>query len=429
MMTLIEEFLQQRVITPVPQQEEGLGCYSHVFLVRKPSGKFRLILNLKILNKSIRYKKFRMDSIYSVRKLLPSGCFLASIDLRDAYLHVPIRASSQRFLRLAIRTGKEVKHFQFRALLLPQNIHEGSGRSTSTTQVGGSICDPIPGRPPAVCQIRGSVAQRPEEDSVPFRGIRLDFKQRKIEPGSLSSDSLSGVFHRLSSGKDLPSGGKNCQSTSSSKGSTDKSPNNCPDSYVHSGSPHSLYSSSSVGPSPCKRSPAGDPPKLGFRGIPGKTVFDPTSGKKKTLVVEDSSKSESGSVMDLPHDKDPNNGCKFLGVGRPSRGTDGPGILVKGGFQEILQLEGVESHFHGTKGLQSASPESTCPSPIGQCHGSGIYLKAGGHEKQVPTESGLASSVLGRSKRGILVCGTPEGRPEPSGGFFEQTGFWSQNGA
>ena len=116
MRTLIEEFLQQRVITPVPQQEEGLGCYSHVFLVKKPSGKFRLILNLKILNKSIRYKRFRMDSIYSVRKLLPAGCFLASIDLRDAYLHVPIRTSSQRYLRLAISTGKEVKHFQFRAL-------------------------------------------------------------------------------------------------------------------------------------------------------------------------------------------------------------------------------------------------------------------------------------------------------------------------
>lgn len=36
MTSLLKQFLQQKVIIPVPQEEEGLGC-SHVVLVKKPS--------------------------------------------------------------------------------------------------------------------------------------------------------------------------------------------------------------------------------------------------------------------------------------------------------------------------------------------------------------------------------------------------------
>ena len=116
MMNLLQDLIQQEVIIQVPKQQEGRGFYSHIFLVKKPSGKYRLILNLKILNRSIRYKHFRMDTIYSITKLLSPGCFMASLDLRDAYLHVPIAPASQKFLRLAINLGTSVWHLQFRAL-------------------------------------------------------------------------------------------------------------------------------------------------------------------------------------------------------------------------------------------------------------------------------------------------------------------------
>lgn len=57
-----------------------------------------------------------MDSIFSVKNLLSQGCFVATIDLHDAYLHIPMAASSQNFLRLALREGKKLIHLQFRAL-------------------------------------------------------------------------------------------------------------------------------------------------------------------------------------------------------------------------------------------------------------------------------------------------------------------------
>lgn len=45
-----------------------------------------------------------------------SDCYMVSIELRDAYLHIPIAEGSQKFLRLAVRSGEETFHLQFRAL-------------------------------------------------------------------------------------------------------------------------------------------------------------------------------------------------------------------------------------------------------------------------------------------------------------------------
>lgn len=41
---------------------------------------------------------------------------MASIDLRDAYLHVPIAPASQKQIRFAVKRGDSILHLQFRAL-------------------------------------------------------------------------------------------------------------------------------------------------------------------------------------------------------------------------------------------------------------------------------------------------------------------------
>ncbi|KAM4038352.1 uncharacterized protein ACNLHF_016660 [Anomaloglossus baeobatrachus] len=43
---------------------------------------------------------------------MTQGDFLASIDIRDAYLHIPIFPAHQRFLRFVVQE----QHFQFTAL-------------------------------------------------------------------------------------------------------------------------------------------------------------------------------------------------------------------------------------------------------------------------------------------------------------------------
>ena len=89
------------------------SCVSNLFLVTKKDGGFRPIINLKPLNR--RYLSpphFRMDSIKDVASLLRLGDWAASIDLKDAYLHIPIHPASRPFLRFIWRR----KLYQFLVL-------------------------------------------------------------------------------------------------------------------------------------------------------------------------------------------------------------------------------------------------------------------------------------------------------------------------
>lgn len=63
LLSSLEELEQQEVVVQVSAGEVGRGFYSHVFMVHKPSGKFRLILNLKPLNRSVTYRRFSTDSL------------------------------------------------------------------------------------------------------------------------------------------------------------------------------------------------------------------------------------------------------------------------------------------------------------------------------------------------------------------------------
>ncbi|CAJ0923067.1 unnamed protein product [Ranitomeya imitator] len=78
----------------------------------KKDGAVRPILDLKLLNKFVRVRDFRMESLRSVIASLEKGEFLASVDIQDAYLHIPIFPLHQRFLRFAVNN----LHFQFTAL-------------------------------------------------------------------------------------------------------------------------------------------------------------------------------------------------------------------------------------------------------------------------------------------------------------------------
>ena len=62
---------------------------SSIFLRLKKNGvDYRMILNLKELNKFIVYRHFKMDSFKTVTDLVIQGYFRASIDIKDAYYTV-----------------------------------------------------------------------------------------------------------------------------------------------------------------------------------------------------------------------------------------------------------------------------------------------------------------------------------------------------
>ena len=65
---------------------------SPIFTRPKKDGSHRMILNLNFLNKNITHHHFRMDTVLSAVRLMKPGCFMASIDLKDAYYSVSIHS-------------------------------------------------------------------------------------------------------------------------------------------------------------------------------------------------------------------------------------------------------------------------------------------------------------------------------------------------
>lgn len=108
----VQTLVHQQAVVPVPESERFLGFYSPVFLVRKRSGGWRPVLDLKRLNKFIRLERFKMESLNTVILNVQPEDWMVSIDLQDAYLHVPIHRDFQSFLRFKI--GE--LHLQFQCL-------------------------------------------------------------------------------------------------------------------------------------------------------------------------------------------------------------------------------------------------------------------------------------------------------------------------
>ncbi|XP_022804977.1 uncharacterized protein LOC111342193 [Stylophora pistillata] len=94
----ISRLLEKGVIVLCQYEGEFL---SNFFVTPKKDGSYRLILNLKNFNKNVAYHPFKMVSLQSVIQMMKRDCFMASIDLREAYYLVKIDANYQKFLKFS----------------------------------------------------------------------------------------------------------------------------------------------------------------------------------------------------------------------------------------------------------------------------------------------------------------------------------------
>ena len=67
-------------------------------MIPKKSGDLRVILNLKEFNLFISTQHFRMETLNVILPQLSASDWAVSIDLKDAYLHIPVHPQSRRFL-------------------------------------------------------------------------------------------------------------------------------------------------------------------------------------------------------------------------------------------------------------------------------------------------------------------------------------------
>ena len=79
----IAKLMNKGVIEPC--MKESHDFISKIFLRPKKDGSHRLILNLKSFNQNVTYHHFKMDTLHSILKLVKKDCWMASVDLKDAY--------------------------------------------------------------------------------------------------------------------------------------------------------------------------------------------------------------------------------------------------------------------------------------------------------------------------------------------------------
>ena len=81
-----------------PDSLQEPGFISSLFVIPKKGGGHWPVINLKPLNCFIPYEHFKRESIHKLKDLLKKGDYMVKIDLKDAYLTVPIWQNHQTYL-------------------------------------------------------------------------------------------------------------------------------------------------------------------------------------------------------------------------------------------------------------------------------------------------------------------------------------------
>ena len=95
-------------LAPLPSP----GYYSQLFVVMKASGAWRPVIDLSLLNLKVQKTSFKMETLQSVLLSVRAGDWMVSLDLKDAYLQIPMHPESRKFLRFV--AGGKV--YQFKVL-------------------------------------------------------------------------------------------------------------------------------------------------------------------------------------------------------------------------------------------------------------------------------------------------------------------------
>jgi hypothetical protein len=115
MISIVQELQAKGAIERAPLPSRGY--YSRLFLVPKTSGKWRPVIDLSNLNNYILKEKFKMETSRTVLLALKQGEWATSMDLSDAYFHVPIILKHRRYLRFCMMNQKgEILVYQFTSL-------------------------------------------------------------------------------------------------------------------------------------------------------------------------------------------------------------------------------------------------------------------------------------------------------------------------
>ena len=203
LLTMVQELKVKNCIREMHAHEKGF--FSRVFLVPKKSGGWRLVIDLSTLNTYLSQVTFSMDTLKVVKETAQAGMWATSLDLSDAYHHIPIRQDSQvflcfqigeqRFMYLVLPFGlstapwvftevvKQIKVWSMaQQLVLFQylddwlNLFLSFDQAVALTQKLLELCERLG------LMVNAKKSELAPKQSIIFLGERLDFSQLRAFP-------------------------------------------------------------------------------------------------------------------------------------------------------------------------------------------------------------------------------------------------------
>lgn len=97
---LVQDWVLKGVIYPVQNQP----CFlSRIFTVPKKDHSLRLIIDLSLLNQYVRSPPFTLDNHLKVSRIMITPVWMASLDIKEAYTHIPMRKNLHRYLAFSLQ--------------------------------------------------------------------------------------------------------------------------------------------------------------------------------------------------------------------------------------------------------------------------------------------------------------------------------------
>ena len=182
---------------------------SQIFLVPKKDGSQRPVVNLKPLNRFVTRQKFKMEGARSIRDLLRRGDWMVTIDLKDAYLSVPVDTEHRQYLRFIMgRRDLRIPMSPIRTEQCSEGFHQANEASDGATETSGSALSHLPGRSTEYGPVERGGWQRNPEDSVssPTTGVPGELGEITAHP--ISEGQLPGFHPMLPDNDHIPPRGK-----------------------------------------------------------------------------------------------------------------------------------------------------------------------------------------------------------------------------
>ena len=385
-------------LAPLPSP----GFYSRLFVVWKTSGSWRPVIDLSHLSRFVDVSHFQMETIQCALLSVRQGDWMASIDLKEAYLQVPVHLDSRHFLRFVFKD--RVFHFKalcfglftalqvFTRVMAPVSaiLHSLGIRMrrylddwlVQSSSQGSSDC------PPALPRV-GDCSEPSE-----------------VQPGSISGGSVSEGCHRRIDFQCFSVAGAHLQAPINSRrisvlrlASRELVALAAGRSFF-AGSPSSWRQTADTVP------PDLPPSFLGSSGSRGSGVCVGGVSPRPTVVAPPSSSLSRG--VSLPGVSRPTLLVR-RGVGCPSRSSDrfrpvglAPGCVVN-------QRQRAARHKTGSSPVSVISTRSHSRCLLRQHHSCGLSPQGGGHQVSFAQRRGSGDPAL------VGVTVHPSGSAVPPG--------------